>query len=67
MLIIKDSIYNPKIDYLICKNLSIKKKYIFDEYRLRDVFNEKINEFLKDLYCMGYTKEEIIKKIKEAK
>jgi hypothetical protein len=32
-----------------------------------DVFNEKINEFLKDLYCMGYTKEEIIKKIKEAK
>lgn len=43
MLIIKDSIYNPKIDYLICKNLSIKKKYIFDEYRLRDVFNEKIS------------------------
>lgn len=32
-----------------------------------DVFNEKINEFLNDIYSMGYTKEEIINKIKEVK
>ena len=31
----------------------------------KDIFNEKINDFLKDLYDMGYTKEEIINKIKE--
>lgn len=29
------------------------------------LFDEKVNAFLKDLYMMGYTKDEIIKKIKE--
>ena len=33
----------------------------------KDIFNEKINDFLKDLYDMGYTKEEIINKIREVK
>ena len=32
-----------------------------------DIFSEKINEFLKELEMMGYSKEEIISKIKEAK
>ena len=31
----------------------------------KTLFEEKINSFLKDLYMMGYTKDEIIKRIKE--
>ena len=47
-------------------------KYVSNDLSLinihkEDVFNEKIISFLNDLYNMGYTKEEIINKIKEVK
>ena len=32
-----------------------------------EIFLEKINDFLKDIEMMGYTKEDIINKIKEVK
>lgn len=37
--------------------------YIYKE----DIFREKINDFLKDCYNMGYTKDDIINKIREEK
>lgn len=37
-----------------------------NEYK-EELFESKINSFLEDLYKMGYSKEEIIKKIKESK
>lgn len=47
-------------------------KYVSNDLSLisiykEKIFKEKIDSFLKDLYNMGYTKENIIKKIEEAK
>ena len=52
MLLKKNSIYNEKIDYLICKNLLKSIPSTFDEYHLRDVFHikkEPIEYFEKDI------------------
>ena len=52
MLLKKNSIYNEKIDYLICKNLIKSLPSSFDEYHLRDVFHlkkEPIEYFEKDI------------------
>ena len=47
------------------KFVSINTSIIKDHKE--EIFLEKINEFLKDLEMMGYTKEDIINKIKEVK
>ena len=43
----------------VTTNLDIINKYKYDLYK------EKVNSFIKDLESMGYTKEDIIKTIKE--
>ena len=45
----------------VSNNLDIINKH------KEEIFEEKINDFLNDLYNMGYTKEDIINKIKEVK
>ena len=37
---------------------------IIDEFK-NELFDQKVNEFLFDMSQMGYTKEEVLKKIKE--
>jgi DNA-binding transcriptional regulator YhcF (GntR family) len=39
---------------------------ISKEYK-KDIFNEMVSSFLEELQSMGYSKEEIIKKIMEVK
>jgi DNA-binding transcriptional regulator YhcF (GntR family) len=45
----------------VSNNLDIIKSH------KEEVFEEKINDFLKDMINMGYTKDEVINKIKETK
>ena len=39
---------------------------IIKDYK-KDIFNEMVSSFLEELQSMGYSKEEIIKKIMEVK
>lgn len=40
MKIIRSNKYNPKLDYLVCKNLLNNIPFEYDELSLRDCFNE---------------------------
>ena len=42
MIVLKNEIYNPKIDYLIMRNL-ILLPFNYDELRLREVYKEKVH------------------------